>query len=360
MVTFTVSDVRPAEGPLAGVDERRAVEMLAGGPVEAWSRPRWPLAAAFGSRPRLVGGQFVEERVAYHPFVAAVHAAFDQHRPLELSPDAVWLCIAQGFATHVQLNAGALRADFVAHQGRETLALRRDDFIKNSPDNPWPEVFSSFSSQILERAGAFHGLLVADFSTTDAISRAASEITLLGAAQPYFRCELTSCCGIPEITLTGTLDDWQSVRRRAFALARYRAADWVAALVPVLDRVCESFEGRADRGFWGSFYKQKNASGGPYITGWVNTLLPYVLDLDGKPQVNHATARWAEGLASPLGGGPTTEQLPSGLARAPFLWKYLTSEHRMEFLGGFCGVGQDPKTLALRPEIGWAVRELPR
>jgi hypothetical protein len=28
----------------------------------------------------------------------------------------------------------------------------------------------------------------------------------------------------------------------------------------------------------------------------------------------------------------------------------------MEFLGGFVGVRQDPGTLALRPEIGWAVR----
>jgi hypothetical protein len=30
----------------------------------------------------------------------------------------------------------------------------------------------------------------------------------------------------------------------------------------------------------------------------------------------------------------------------------------MEFLGGFVGVAQDPATLALRPEIGWAVREV--
>jgi len=28
----------------------------------------------------------------------------------------------------------------------------------------------------------------------------------------------------------------------------------------------------------------------------------------------------------------------------------------MEFLGGFVGVSQDSGTLALRPEIGWAIR----
>jgi len=29
----------------------------------------------------------------------------------------------------------------------------------------------------------------------------------------------------------------------------------------------------------------------------------------------------------------------------------------MEFLGGFVGISQDSQTLALRPEIGWAVLE---
>jgi len=32
----------------------------------------------------------------------------------------------------------------------------------------------------------------------------------------------------------------------------------------------------------------------------------------------------------------------------------------MEFSGGFVGVAQDPRTLRLRPEIGWSVRERAR
>jgi hypothetical protein len=58
-----------------------------------------------------------------------------------------------------------------------------------------------------------------------------------------------------------------------------------------------------------------------------------------------------------FGHGPTTESFPSGLARAPFLWNYIGRSFEMEFLGGFVGVRQDTETLALRPEIGWAVRE---
>jgi hypothetical protein len=57
--------------------------------------------------------------------------------------------------------------------------------------------------------------------------------------------------------------------------------------------------------------------------------------------------------------GPRLADLPSGLSKAPFRWNYLDRSFDMEFLGGFVGVAQDPETLAVRPEIGWAVREAP-
>jgi hypothetical protein len=47
------------------------------------------------------------------------------------------------------------------------------------------------------------------------------------------------------------------------------------------------------------------------------------------------------------------------LSKAPFRWSYLDRRFDMEFLGGFVGVAQDQETLALRPEIGWAVKEVP-
>jgi len=39
-------------------------------------------------------------------FVAAVHVAYVNHLPLVLSPDMIWLLIAQAFAIHVDLNHG--------------------------------------------------------------------------------------------------------------------------------------------------------------------------------------------------------------------------------------------------------------
>lgn len=51
--------------------------------------------------------------------------------------------------------------------------------------------------------------------------------------------------------------------------------------------------------------------------------------------------------------GPTLGSLPGGLSAAPFRWEYLDRAFDIELVG----VTQDPETLTLRPEIGWAVRE---
>jgi hypothetical protein len=64
-------------------------------------------------------------------------------------------------------------------------------------------------------------------------------------------------------------------------------------------------------------------------------------------------SRWAEWLDAPFGSTP--DMFPSGLAKAPFLWKCLGDTYSMEFIGGFVGVSQNPVDRSLRPAIGWAV-----
>ena len=63
---------------------------------------------------------------AHHPFVQAAHDAFYRHYPLVLSPDAVWFCIAQGFAHHINGHAEDFRRRLVAHDGQLTLVNGMD------------------------------------------------------------------------------------------------------------------------------------------------------------------------------------------------------------------------------------------
>ncbi|QDF01990.1 DUF4419 domain-containing protein [Myxococcus xanthus] len=67
----------------------------------------------------------VLETHGVHPLLAAVHTAFAEHRPLVLSPDAIWLTMAQGVAQHIRLNGESLRDRLVRHEGRKKLTVER-------------------------------------------------------------------------------------------------------------------------------------------------------------------------------------------------------------------------------------------
>ena len=340
--TFAVSDVETATGPLREVPYREAVASFLRGPVESCSRYRGKLVAD----------------VVWHPLIAALQGAFTSHRPLTLSPDIIWLTITQGLAIHINQNAERLRHRFVSHDGKLTIKIRRDDFIKGSPENPWPEVFSAFSEKIRDHIGDAYDLIVADFSTTGAVERAAYEVVLLDSMQSYFQYELQTLCGIPSITLEGTVEDWQSITSRAERLSEFGLDWWIDPLVPILNRFIEAAAGNVDQGFWDSIYKfhGSDGSGSPTVSGWVATLFPY---LQGWEE-NYIRNRWVKTTSSRE--GPSPEDFPKTASKAPFKWEIRTPRvqavYDMEFIGGLIGVAQQADTLRLRPEIGWAVREV--
>jgi hypothetical protein len=347
MITFAVSEVTPAEGPLRPMTLAASLE----------ARAQRPFEASASNQAHLVNAG------SAHGLVAAARAAFDRHYPLVLSPDDIWLCLAQGFAIHVGQHAEALRSRIVAHQGKKKIGVRRDDFIKGSPSNDWPGVFSELSDRLAEQIGKKRDLIVADFSTTGLIERAASQVVLFDALQSYFDYRMVTSCGIPQITLLGTVEDWRSIRRRAQVLAEFDLTEWTRALLPVLDKIVKSAEGDVDRAFWQSFYKNHSASGGPYVTGWINVLFPYLDPMDPRRnrrvlKPNPHVARWSEGMFDTFGGGPSMDKFPTGLSSAPFLWTYLETDIPMVIAGGFTGVSQDAATGAVRPSIGWAIGEV--
>jgi hypothetical protein len=347
--TFAVASVRPATEPLAEAPYHQAVTEFLGGPVESCSRYHGKLVAGVRS----------------HPLIGALHAAFSSHRPVVLSPDIVWLTICQGFAHHVNANAETLRSCLVKHSGKLTLAVRRDEFVKGSPENPWPGVFAEFSAAIRAHVGDSQRLIVADFSTTGPVERAASEVALLDAMQAFFSYEVHTMCGIPSITLEGTPEDWRKVAGRVREFGRFDLGWWVGPLEPVLQEFVAVVEGRVDRRFWDSIYKWQGpkGSGSPHVSGWVLKLFPYLDNPEAKYARRFGQASAAPPLrrnpwldAPPSRHGPGRDDFPSLPAKAPFLWKYLGTDYEMEFVGGLMGIAQDPTTLSLRPEIGWAVR----
>lgn len=306
------------------------------------------------------------ECMLWHPFLAALHLAFSDHRPLCLSPDMIWLLICQGVASHINANAEELRAQFVSHTGKAEILVCRDDFRLDAPDNPWHEVIGEFSAQVRQHIGPAQELFLPAFSTTGEAERVAAEVVLLDAMQSFFNYRLQTLCGIPSITLEGTPDDWRTLKEKALRFSDWRLDDWVAVLEPVLDQFIATAEGEINVTFWQSLYQYRSGSGSCAINGWCSLFFPYLFD--DQQQVRQRNP-WVENTAATLrfllhsqenalAVGPieiAPRSFPRGLSCAPFLWEYFYQSFPMNFYGGFLGVRQLRESFALRPQIGWAV-----
>jgi Domain of unknown function (DUF4419) len=373
---FDVSDVEKAAQPLIEIPYYKAVELFLTYPTRNIERPTIPVFEACSEHHgKLIPG------VLFHPLVAAIHQAFDDHRPLSLSPDMIWLLISQGFANHVNCHAEELRSHFVQHEGKVEIIVRRDDFKKGSPTNQWSGVFTEFSSSIRQYIGdSIHDLLVPTFSTTGLVEKAAMEIVLMDSMQSYFKYVVTTRCGIPQIQLEGTVDDWQQLLVLTKQLAQYKLEWWIDSLVTILEQFILASQGKPDRSFWKSIYKFNDGSGGANVTGWITLFFPYFKDaksgkcnkqnpyfrkeLDKTTRLPHPHNIINANLSEEMifyefskGSIIEISQFPLGLAKAPFTWEYFDTKYRMEFLSGFVGVRQNSQNLFLRPEIGWIVRD---
>ncbi len=300
--------------------------------------------------------------VQAHPLVETLHLAFVDHRPVVLSPDAVWLTLVQGVATHIRLYAEELRGQIVDHADRQTLVVVRDDFRRGAPDNDWPGVFDAFAGHVRRSVGDLADAITASFSTTDEVSRIASQVALLGAVQSYYQFVVVTRCGIPSLTLTGTVEDWRDLRRRIESFAALGLDWWIGPLGHTLDVFVDAVERGDTTVLARDLYKWRGAigSGSPTVSGRVVVLFPYVHNprAQWRPaEPDFVRNPWLEDPPT-LYEGPLRSSFPRRPAMVRFLWNYLGEELPMWFVGGLVGVRQS-NDLALSPEIGWAVAPEP-
>ena len=102
-ITFAVGNVQPAKKPLPECQQDVIwQEVLDTTPIYCF-KPKQNLVEVTGC----------------HPLIAATHLTFSQHRPLVLSPDVIWITIAQGLALHINNHAKEMRHQFVSFEGKK-------------------------------------------------------------------------------------------------------------------------------------------------------------------------------------------------------------------------------------------------
>jgi hypothetical protein len=201
-------------------------------------------------------------------------------------------------------------------------------------------------------------ILSADFSTTTPVERIASQITVMDAMEPYFEfISMFVGCGIPEITLQGTPEDWQKVLEKTQRLADYDLKWWISELTPLLRQFVKASQGDVDKKFWSEMFKchvmkSKRGSRMIYppdvIDGWIVKFFPY--DKDGN----------RNDLVSVNKRAITGHNLPDEIVKVDL--KYIHAPQgtepvttMLELWAGFIGLEQDDTTFALTPRIGWFI-----
>jgi len=282
--------------------------------------------------------------------------AYAKHRPIVLSPDAIWLLISQSFSYHVNTNSEDLRSKFVDHEGKSKLTIRSStNLLSKGAD--WDVILDMFSAEIAAHTKAgIAETFIADFSTTGETERMVSQITLMNAMESYFDYEAVwAICGIPSITLTGTPEDWQNVLNKTLKLSEYGLEWWVNKLIPVLEQFVKASEGYPDQQFWQNIVRTKkpcelrgascakHAKRPTKFDGWFLNFFPF--DKNGR---------------TPSKVNMYHQMLPE-VVRVEFLYKIVNaqgevlSEHPMEMIAGFVGYEEDMETYTLTPVIGWMI-----
>ena len=277
----------------------------------------------------------------------AVHWAFIQHYPLKLSVSDFILMIGQGLAKHMEVHAEELRPLFVDFEGKEKIVIERNDLLIGG-ENDWSTVFGEFSEAIKERVKTdFYDIMIDDTSVATKLSRIASEIAIMDAYKQYFDYEVTCICGIPKITLVGSSEDWEKLRKKVKSLQDLNKDDrlklnwWLDRLVPLVDQIVDQATSRnIDRTFWANIYhyqeKKSFYTPSKIISGWIMVFNPYLQRKIYKANEERCDYEYYQNEF----GDVYPDSLIPGFSKVPFVWTNPGKKLEMAFYGGCLGARQ--------------------
>ena len=291
------------------------------------------------------------------PFFTGMVQAFADHRPVSLSPDVIWMLVSQAFSHEVNSDPERFRDKFVDFDSKVDLIVLTDKILYD-PEFDWTATIDGFAQKIDESTKSdVARLLTADFSTTGTIERMASEIMLMETTKSFFNFIIEYfSCGIPSVTLTGTVQDWQKVLDKTAGLIELGAGSWASDLEPILKQFVKAAQGHPEQSFWQDIVMvntPKRLRGGgcsletpTNLDGWFLKLMPF--DKDGNPtpaKVPHISRNFPVEMAS----------VPAKYNEVDPLTGQAMKTVNLKISGGIAGYIADEKTGTVSFHLGWAV-----
>ena len=218
--------------------------------------------------------------------------AYNQHHDLVWRPDDVWQAILTQFSLYVMKNAEALRDKFVDFKGKKELTIVSlgrlyttdfGDIAKRMVDE---QIVQNIKDPTITE------WILPKFSTTTENDRIVASVTMMATLKAYFQYSVALCCGLPSVTLLGSVEDWKLLRQRIDRLLEFNNQEgdmkkWHRLLTGVLDEFVKTKSGVVNNKFWQKICDFSSGSGTPSISGWISVFA--VFNKDGEWQGDERT-----------------------------------------------------------------------
>lgn len=285
-------------------------------------------------------------RMPASPLIQAAFLAFAEHHPLRIEPAYFWTTIIQEVATMVKLDPRRFASIFNGDpDNKRVVKVICDELYGN--DSAWPLAIGRFREALTaETSKELIEGFFPHFSEDDQTRELAYLVSVMDAASPFFKYEVHTRCGIPEIYLEGNVADWSKLYSRVLWLEKtFGACRYFDKLKSLIDKIGRQVAtGKVDIEFWESLFKYEMESSGEKVTGWIADLYAHIYTATG-PVVKTSDSRF----------GYSLNAFPSGMSVVPFVWVYLEERLPMRFFAGLTGIKMENGVLV--PQIGYGVIE---
>ncbi|KAM9995336.1 hypothetical protein ACTFIY_001518 [Dictyostelium cf. discoideum] len=222
--------------------------------------------------------------VGYNSFIYSAWDSYNYHHHLEIRPDNIWMIlmikkkILQVFTDYSILEVGSGNGS----GGSDDISFEKltndmvDEICKNIKD---PSI---------------RDWIIPSFSTTTLSDKIIFSTVLMSTLKKDFIYRYGSKCGLPKVTLLGTVDDWIQLKERSLKLKEFNISDsdcsssssssgdgdgdnenlmnkWVDKyLLEILDNFIESSKGKPNKTWWNQMIDFREQSGSSVLSGWLS------------------------------------------------------------------------------------------
>jgi len=212
----------------------------------------------------LVRMEVPEGQDAYHKnYLEYLCQCYGRHFGAVVSPELLWFTVLSELAEHIKANAEHYRHLFTTSDEQVDVSVLSLD-LEVMPIGVLLEYVQRVCPMDASR-------FVPEFSTSTPRSHTATMSLFLDAVSPYYSYSMYAC-GIPDIMLRGTREDWVLFQERLQDLQGVvdKAAPYLERVGARIAQIVGCYDGELDVDFWiGMFSNERCGSGGEVLCkGW--------------------------------------------------------------------------------------------